>query len=102
MAKHRIIRMGQRQLPVYVVRGQLRSGPRVHLILFFLISEPLVVDDHNESHDFVRDVAMPTGWAARPTGGFKAPVDHQHRRLHGAGAEPVQGLLAGVISSRSD
>jgi hypothetical protein len=25
-----------------------------------------------------------------------APVDHQYRRLHGAGAEPVQGLLAGL------
>jgi hypothetical protein len=23
-------------------------------------------------------------------------VDHQHRGLHGAGAEPVQGLLAGM------
>jgi hypothetical protein len=27
-------------------------------------------------------------------------VDHQHRGLHGAGAEPVQGLLAGVSASR--
>jgi hypothetical protein len=27
-------------------------------------------------------------------------VDHQDRRLHGAGAEPVQGLLAGVIGSQ--
>jgi Phage integrase family len=25
------------------------------------------------------------------------PVDYQHGRLHGAGAEPVQGLLKGVI-----
>jgi hypothetical protein len=29
----------------------------------------------------------------------RASADHQHRRLHGAGAEPVQGLLA--IDSRS-
>jgi hypothetical protein len=26
----------------------------------------------------------------------RASVDHQHGRLHGAGAEPVQGLLAGA------
>jgi hypothetical protein len=26
----------------------------------------------------------------------RSSVDHQHRRLHGAGAEPVQGLLAGL------
>jgi hypothetical protein len=26
----------------------------------------------------------------------RPPVDHQHRCLHGAGAEPVQGLLAGL------
>ena len=25
-------------------------------------------------------------------------VDHQHRHLHGAGAKPVQGLLAGLIA----
>jgi hypothetical protein len=28
------------------------------------------------------------------TGLARPSVDHQHRRLHGAGAEPVQGLLA--------
>jgi hypothetical protein len=26
----------------------------------------------------------------------RASVDHQHRRLHGAGAEQIQGFLAGV------
>jgi hypothetical protein len=25
-----------------------------------------------------------------------APTDHQHGRLHGPGAEPIQGVLAGV------
>ena len=29
-----------------------------------------------------------------------APVDHQHRGLHGAGAEQIQGLLAGVIACK--
>jgi hypothetical protein len=30
----------------------------------------------------------------------RASVDHQHRGLHGAGAEQVQGLLAGVSGGR--
>jgi hypothetical protein len=30
----------------------------------------------------------------RDPGLVRTSVDHQHRRLHGAGAEPVQGLLA--------
>jgi hypothetical protein len=28
----------------------------------------------------------------------RASIDHQHRGLHGAGAEPVQGLLERLIS----
>jgi hypothetical protein len=29
----------------------------------------------------------------------RASVDHQHGGLHGAGAEPVQGFLAGLINA---
>jgi hypothetical protein len=41
--------------------------------------------------------ASPTG-ARHPgdPGVAGAPVDYQHRGLHSAGAEPVQGLLAGL------
>jgi hypothetical protein len=41
----------------------------------------------------LHDTAIGIGdaqWLARPS------VDHQHGRLHGAGTEPVQGLLAGL------
>jgi hypothetical protein len=38
------------------------------------------------------------GHDTRAIQGMARPsVDHQQRRLHGAGAEPVQGLLAGLI-----
>jgi hypothetical protein len=35
-----------------------------------------------------------SGRGARPS------VDHQHGRLHGVGAEPVQGLLTGLNDGR--
>jgi hypothetical protein len=35
---------------------------------------------------------------ARAIQGWPPLVDHQHPRPHGAGAEPVQGLLAGLIN----
>jgi hypothetical protein len=42
-----------------------------------------------------------SGYAGGPrhagdSGLARPPVDHQHRRLHGPGPEPVQGLLAGL------
>jgi hypothetical protein len=33
------------------------------------------------------------------SGMARASVEHQHRGLHGAGPEPVQGLLAGLINA---
>jgi integrase len=45
----------------------------------------------NKGHEHPGDSGL-----ARPS------VDHQHCRLQGAGAEPVQGLLAGLICPRTD